>query len=53
MKKKVKKFILFSSVSVYGEINIDLLDENTPIINPQAYRLSKLICEEILNENKI
>lgn len=50
VQKKVKKFILFSSISVYGEINTDLLDEKTPIINPQAYGLSKLICEEILNE---
>lgn len=50
VEKKVKKFILFSSISVYGKINADLLDESTSIVNPQAYGLSKLICEEILNE---
>jgi nucleoside-diphosphate-sugar epimerase len=50
VKKKVKKFIFFSSISVYGEISTNLLDENTPIVNPQSYGLSKLICEEMLNE---
>lgn len=47
---QVKKFIFFSTCSVYGEVSNNLLDESTPIYNPCPYGASKLMCEAILRE---
>lgn len=49
-KKKIKKFIFLSSVSVYGKINIKVLKEDYKPNNPNKYGISKLICEQALNE---
>jgi len=49
-KHKVKKFIFFSTVSVYGEINDLILNEASPIINPNNYGLSKLMSELCLKD---
>ena len=46
----VEKFIFFSTISVYGEINDVVLKENTPIVNPNAYGMSKLLGELCLRE---
>ncbi len=44
----VHLFIFFSSLSVYGEVNTEVLNEQTPIRNPGPYGLTKLLCEEML-----
>lgn len=44
----VQKFIYFSSLSVYGQIEVPLVDETTPILNPDIYGLTKLIGEKLL-----
>ena len=46
----VKKFIYFSSMSIYGTIVAPTVDENTPILNPDAYGASKLFGEFCLQE---
>ncbi len=43
-----KLFVLFSSLSVYGEVATTVLDEETPICNPDTYGLTKLLCEGLL-----
>ncbi|HAM37838.1 MAG: hypothetical protein A2474_04935 [Elusimicrobia bacterium RIFOXYC2_FULL_34_12] len=46
----VKKIIFFSSISVYGEIENKVVDEDTPIINPSVYGISKYIGELLLKD---
>jgi nucleoside-diphosphate-sugar epimerase len=43
-------FVLFSSLSVHGTISVPVLDENTPIVDPDAYGLTKRLCEQMLEE---
>lgn len=47
----VRSFIFFSSLSVYGEIEYDVVDEATPVVNPGAYGVSKLLGEMLLRES--
>jgi UDP-glucose 4-epimerase len=48
----VRKFVFFSSLSIYGEISGSLVDEQTPIVNPDVYGASKLFGELCLREQK-
>jgi nucleoside-diphosphate-sugar epimerase len=41
-------FVFFSSLSVHGEVKTEVLNEETPICNPNPYGLTKLLCEEML-----
>lgn len=48
---KVSRFIFFSSISLYGEVSVPVIDENSPIVNPDTYGLTKklgelLLCDE-------
>lgn len=45
-----KKLVYFSSLSVYGDIAGPLADEDTPIVNPGAYGMSKRLGELALKE---
>lgn len=47
---QTRAFILFSSVSVYGAISTPVVDEATPVVNPDAYGTSKLFSEMLLAE---
>ncbi len=49
-KGGVKKFVFFSSLSVYGTITKQVVDESTPIVDPNAYGASKLLGELCLQE---
>lgn len=44
------KLIYFSSLSVFGRIVVDTVDEHTPIIDPDAYGASKWLGEQVLAE---
>lgn len=50
---KVKKFILFSSISMYGTVNVPILEEGTTITNPSVYGATKFLCEQLLKEQNI
>lgn len=52
IKLKVQKFIFFSSISINGQIEDDVLDEDTSIINPGVYGITKSICEYLLSEQQ-
>ena len=43
-----KTFVFLSSLSVYGRIQEPVVDERTPICDPEVYGLSKRIGEELL-----
>lgn len=45
-----RRFIFFSSLSYYGRIEQDVVDEATPVRDPDAYGASKLIVEQRLAE---
>jgi UDP-glucose 4-epimerase len=45
-----RAFVLFSSLSVYGEVAGPVLDENCPIVNPDAYGATKRLAELLLAE---
>jgi nucleoside-diphosphate-sugar epimerase len=44
----VRAFIFFSSLSLYGEVGPGVLDENSPIIRPDVYGVTKKQCEDLL-----
>jgi UDP-glucose 4-epimerase len=50
LESGIKKFIFFSSLSVYGHIQVPVVDELTSIINPNPYGASKLLGEFSLKE---
>lgn len=43
-----RAFVLCSSLSVYGAISRPVVDEETPIVDPDAYGASKHLCELML-----
>lgn len=43
-----RAFIFFSSLSLYGEVATTLVDERTPIVNPDAYGATKRLGELLL-----
>lgn len=45
-----KTFVYLSSLSIYGSIAGPEVDENTPIVNPDAYGMTKLLGELMLRE---
>lgn len=47
---RCRAFILFSSLSIYGEVTVPVLDETCPIVNADAYGTSKRISELLLAE---
>ena len=44
----VRKFVLFSSLSVYGRIETSVVDENTPVREPYIYGQTKRQAEELV-----
>jgi nucleoside-diphosphate-sugar epimerase len=44
------RFIFFSSLSYYGRIEQDVVDEATPVRDPDAYGATKLVVEQRLAE---
>jgi nucleoside-diphosphate-sugar epimerase len=47
---KCRSFIYLSSLSIFGEVNTPVLDETTPIVNPDPYGACKFLCESMLAE---
>jgi nucleoside-diphosphate-sugar epimerase len=45
---KVSRFILFSTMSVYGRISVPVVDETVPSIAPDSYGMTKLLAEGLL-----
>ncbi len=48
----VKKLIFFSSLSIHGEVLSPVVDSFTPVINPDAYGITKRLCELMLAAEK-
>jgi len=49
-KANINCFIYLSSLSIHGLIKDSIVTENTPIINPSMYGLSKYVAEVLLSE---
>jgi nucleoside-diphosphate-sugar epimerase len=47
----VRRFVLLSSMSVYGEIARPIVDEDTPILDPDAYGVTKRLSELLLEDD--
>jgi UDP-glucose 4-epimerase len=47
-----RAFVLFSSLSIYGEVAAPVLDEGCPIVNPDAYGATKRLAELLLMEEE-
>lgn len=50
VQKKVKSFVYLSAISVYGRIDSTIVDEETSIIEPTPYGMTKYIAELLLRE---
>ena len=48
LRAKAKKFIFFSTMSVYGDVSVEWVNENTSINKPGYYGISKFFSEESL-----
>lgn len=48
-----RRMIFLSSVSVYGDIRADCIDEMTPIVHPDDYGLTKWFAERLLEDSGI
>lgn len=46
----VKKFIYLSSISIYGDVRVPLVDEETEVINPGIYGMTKFIGEMLIKD---
>lgn len=46
-----RRFLFASSLSVYGRITAPVVNEATPLVDPDAYGLSKRLCELLLTES--
>lgn len=51
-RTKVNTFIYISSISVYGE-TISQVNENSDMINPNDYGITKYLCERLLEDSHI
>ena len=47
-KSKPRYFIYLSTMAVYGSPRISIIDENSPVYNPDLYGTSKFLAEKIL-----
>ena len=45
-----RAFILYSSLSLYGTVATPVVDETTPIIDPDPYGTTKWLCERMLKD---
>lgn len=45
-----RAFVFYSSMSVYGTITAPVVNETTPIVDPDAYGACKHLCERLLAE---
>ena len=50
---RTERFIFFSSLSLYSDLAGPTLEENTAIVNPDVYGISKQRCELLLAESGI
>ncbi|MHC5060113.1 MAG: NAD-dependent epimerase/dehydratase family protein [Planctomycetota bacterium] len=50
-KRMAKGIVYFSSISIYGRVNVPVVDENTDIVNPDIYGMTKYLGEKILAES--
>lgn len=51
LRARARLFVMFSSISVYGVVNQSVLDEETPILNPDDYGITKLLGERLLRQH--
>ena len=51
LQARARLFVMFSSVSIYGEVHQPVLDEATPVRNPDVYGMTKLLGEKILEQH--
>ncbi|MCX4342797.1 MAG: NAD(P)-dependent oxidoreductase [Kineothrix sp.] len=49
----VKRVIYLSSDSVYGELNTDIVTEDTIMVNPNVYGVTKYLAEKVILESGI
>lgn len=52
-KHNVKRIIYLSTDSLYGELNVDEVSENTIMVNPDFYGTTKYLAEKIIIESGI
>ena len=50
-RARPKLVVFASSLSVFGKIEVSRVDEDTPVINPECYGMSKRMAEIMLAEN--
>ncbi len=46
-----RKLIFLSGMSVYGDVQDEVLNEQTPVHNPNTYGLTKLLCEQLIADS--
>jgi UDP-glucose 4-epimerase len=52
LERRCRAFVFLSSMSVYGRIDARVVDEATPIVDPDVYGASKYLGERLLEERR-
>lgn len=52
-KKNIGRMIYISTIGIYGEFIGELVDEESPRVNPDNYGLTKYIAEKLLKEDPL
>lgn len=48
LRHKVRSFVFFSSTSVFGREHTGVLSDESNVVNPEEYGITKMICERLL-----
>lgn len=48
LRHKVRRFVFFSSTSVFGREHTGVLSDESNVVNPEEYGVTKIICERLL-----
>ena len=52
-QNNINRIIYLSAISIYGSPGQSVIDENSPIISPSPYGMSKFMCELLLNDESL
>ncbi|WP_196602699.1 NAD-dependent epimerase/dehydratase family protein [Pectinatus frisingensis] len=52
IKMGIKRIIYFSTIGIYGEFRSEIIDENSDVINPGSYGITKYVAECLLRSEQ-
>lgn len=50
LRHKARSFVFFSSTSVFGREHTGVLSDESDVVNPEEYGVTKIVCERLLTD---